>query len=93
MLPKTYTSGQVAKILRVAPRTVQTWIDQGILKGYRLPNGSKDRRVLEPDLINFAKDYIGHTIKADLNEVLIQAKTLTDLEKTILIRRLTNEVN
>jgi len=37
------TTGQVAQICNVAPRTVTKWFDSGRLKGYRIP-GSKDRK-------------------------------------------------
>ena len=40
---KVFTTGQVAKICKVAPRTVSKWFDSGRLKGYRIP-GSQDRR-------------------------------------------------
>jgi excisionase family DNA binding protein len=46
------TAGNVAEIVRVAPRTVSKWIDSGLLRGYRLP-GSQDRRVLAKDLKAF----------------------------------------
>jgi excisionase family DNA binding protein len=39
-----FTTGQVAKICRVAPRTVSKWVDARILPGYRIP-GSQDRRI------------------------------------------------
>lgn len=48
------TTGEVAKICKVAPRTVSKWIDTGILSGYRLP-GSKDRRVESKNLLDFMK--------------------------------------
>ncbi|MCD6365143.1 MAG: helix-turn-helix domain-containing protein, partial [Planctomycetes bacterium] len=38
------TTGQVAKICHVAPRTVSKWFDTGQLRGYRIP-GSRDRRI------------------------------------------------
>ena len=38
------TTGEVAKICNVAPRTVSKWFDSGALTGYRIP-GSKDRRI------------------------------------------------
>ncbi len=50
------TTGQVAKICRVAPRTVSKWFDSGQLRGYRIP-GSKDRRIPLPQLIRFMKAY------------------------------------
>ena len=32
-----FTTGQVAKICHVAPRTVSKWFDSGQLRGYRIP--------------------------------------------------------
>ena len=49
---KALTTGQVAKRLSVAPRTVSKLIDSGQLKGWRIP-GSKDRRVDVADLRHF----------------------------------------
>lgn len=46
------TTGQVASICHVAPRTVVKWIDEGYLKGWKLPV-SGDRRVLHEDLVTF----------------------------------------
>ncbi len=48
------TTGQVAKICNVAPRTVSKWFDTGQLRGYRIP-GSKDRRIPLDQLIRFMK--------------------------------------
>ncbi len=48
------TTGEVAKICNVAPRTVSKWFDSGQLKGYRIP-GSKDRRIPVPELYRFMK--------------------------------------
>lgn len=48
------TTGQVAKICNVAPRTVSKWFDSGQLRGYRIP-GSKDRRIPMQQLIRFMK--------------------------------------
>jgi CheY-like chemotaxis protein len=47
------TTGQVAQICNVAPRTVTKWFDSGQLKGYRIP-GSRDRRT-DRELIRFMK--------------------------------------
>lgn len=49
---KIYTTGQVSKALKVAPRTVSKWFDSGRLKGYRIP-GSQDRRIPQDSLIRF----------------------------------------
>ena len=48
------TTGDVAKICHVAPRTVSKWFDNGQLKGYGIP-GSKDRRIPVSELIRFMK--------------------------------------
>lgn len=48
------TTGQVARICQVAPRTVSKWVDTGQLRGYRIP-GSKDRRIPIRHLIRFLK--------------------------------------
>lgn len=50
------TTGEVAKVCNVAPRTVSKWFDSGQLKGYRIP-GSKDRRIPVPALVQFMKDH------------------------------------
>jgi len=46
------TTGEVAKLCNVAPRTVSKWFDAGQLRGYRIP-GSKDRRIPVDQLIRF----------------------------------------
>jgi len=48
------TTGDVAKICNVAPRTVSKWFDSGQLKGYRIP-GSKDRRIPVTELVRFMR--------------------------------------
>jgi excisionase family DNA binding protein len=48
------TTGEVARICNVAPRTVSKWFDSGQLKGYRIP-GSKDRRIPVAELVKFMK--------------------------------------
>ncbi len=50
------TTGQVAKICNVAPRTVSKWFDSGQLRGYRIP-GSKDRRIPAEQLLRFMKNH------------------------------------
>jgi len=56
-----YTTGEVAKICHVAPRTVTKWFDQGALRGYRIP-GSRDRRIPLPQLLAFLR---AHDIPSD----------------------------
>ena len=55
-MKKVFTTGQVAKICKVAPRTVSKWFDSGRLRGYRIP-GSQDRRIPREALIRFLKEY------------------------------------
>jgi excisionase family DNA binding protein len=55
------TTGEVARICRVAPRTVSKWVDSGKLRGYRIP-GSRDRRIPLPQLIAFMR---AHDIPLD----------------------------
>ncbi len=55
-LKDVLTTGEVAKICSVAPRTVSKWFDSGALTGYRIP-GSKDRRIPLNQLIKFMKHH------------------------------------
>jgi two-component system response regulator RpaA len=68
-----FTTGQVAKICKVAPRTVSKWFDTGKLKGYRIP-GSQDRRIPREALIRFLKEYnmpLGELEEEGWHKVLI----------------------
>ena len=48
------TTGEVARICRVTPRTVSKWFDSGRLGGYRIP-GSRDRRIPVDQLVAFMR--------------------------------------
>ena len=48
------TTGDVARICHVAPRTVSKWFDTGKLRGYRIP-GSRDRRIPMNQLLQFMR--------------------------------------
>ena len=50
MVKKVFTTGDVAKALSVAPRTVAKWVDLGKLKAHRV---AKHRRILRQDLLAF----------------------------------------
>jgi two-component system response regulator RpaA len=63
---RALTTGQIARICSVAPRTVSKWIDSERLPGYRIP-GSKDRRVKPPDLVTFLREH-GFTVPRELCE-------------------------
>lgn len=61
MRKNVLTTGDVAKLCNVAPRTVSKWFDTGQLRGYRIP-GSKDRRIPLDQLIRFMR---AHSIPLD----------------------------
>lgn len=56
MVKDVFTTGEVARICRVAPRTVSKWFDTGQLRGYRIP-GSKDRRIPKDQLLRFMRTH------------------------------------
>lgn len=65
---KVFTTGQVGRICKVAPRTVSKWFDSGRLKGYRVP-GSHDRRIPREYLIEFLEAHNMPTDHPDLQDV------------------------
>jgi two-component system response regulator RpaA len=72
-MKKVFTTGQVAKICKVAPRTVSKWFDSGRLKGYRIP-GSQDRRIPREQLIRFLKEHgmpLGELEEEEWHKVLL----------------------
>lgn len=50
-----FSTGQIAKRMNVAPRTISKLFDAGKIVGYRIP-GSRDRRVPRENLIRFFKE-------------------------------------
>ncbi|MCE5324780.1 MAG: helix-turn-helix domain-containing protein [Planctomycetaceae bacterium] len=50
------TTGDVARICHVAPRTVSKWFDTGKLRGFRIPL-SRERRIPMENLICFMHEY------------------------------------
>lgn len=79
---KVFTTGQVAKICKVAPRTVSKWFDSGRLKGYRIP-GSQDRRIPREYLIRFLKEHgmpLGELEDETTAKILIVAQDLVLIE-------------
>lgn len=85
---KVFTTGQVAKICKVAPRTVSKWFDSGRLKGYRIP-GSQDRRIPREYLIKFLKEH-GMPL-GDLEDETV-AKVLIVGQDQLLIENLKREL-
>ena len=53
---KVYTTGQVARICKVAPRVVSKWFESGRLKGFMIP-GTQERRIPRDYLIKFADEH------------------------------------
>ena len=87
-MKKVFTTGQVAKICKVAPRTVSKWFDSGRLRGYRIP-GSQDRRIPRDQLIKFLKEHgmpLGELEEEGLHKVLIigAEKLFVDRVKELL---------
>lgn len=85
---KVFTTGQVAKICKVAPRTVSKWFDTGRLKGYRIP-GSLDRRIPRDFLIRFLKE---HGMPLGELEDEAMAKVLIVAQDQLLIENLKREL-
>lgn len=60
-LPEVMTSGDVARLLRVAPRTVSKWMDAGRLRGFRLPGTrpgtAGDRRFTRRAVVEFCAEF------------------------------------
>jgi two-component system, OmpR family, response regulator RpaA len=55
-----YTTGDVARLCAVAPRTVSKWVDAGFLKGWRVSGAGQpdgDRRVAHDDLLRFLTEH------------------------------------
>lgn len=85
---KVFTTGQVAKICKVAPRTVSKWFDSGRLKGYRIP-GSEDRRIPREYLIKFLREH-GMPL-GDLEDEAV-AKVLIVAQDQVMIEALKREL-
>ncbi len=84
------TTGEVARLCNVAPRTVSKWFDTGQLRGYRIP-GSKDRRIPLHHLIRFMKIHgmPMNGLESDQVRVLIvdPDEELTDLLRQTLTEK------
>lgn len=74
--PGVLTTGQVARICRVAPRTVSKWFDRGELSGYKIP-GSRDRRIPLRTLVEFMRR---HNIPMDEIETELAAALVVCLD-------------
>lgn len=85
---KVFTTGQIARLCKVAQRTVAKWFDSGRLRGYRIP-GSQDRRIPREHLIQFMKEHgmpLGELEEEEWYKVLLigTEKLLDDRIKELL---------
>ncbi len=55
---KVYTTGKIAELLGVAPRTVSAWCESGKMSSYRLPTQARHqhRRVTRESLLKFCRE-------------------------------------
>jgi len=84
------TTGDVAKICNVAPRTVSKWFDNGQLKGYRIP-GSKDRRIPVSELVRFMKVHNMPTTALPVGKIRVLIADSNDKTASALADVLRNE--
>lgn len=56
-MKQVFTTGEVAKILNVAPRTICKWFDAGKLRGYRMSSVEKHRLIPRDSLVAFCRLY------------------------------------
>jgi len=85
-----FTTGQIAKLVGVAMRTVTKWIDSGALEGYRLPM-STDRRVRRAELVRFLRMHDAlRPYAAELGVSIVLAVGLDDTTRTQLAELLAN---
>lgn len=84
------TTGDVAKICHVAPRTVSKWFDNGQLKGYRIP-GSKDRRIPVSELVRFMKVHNIPTAGLTVGKIRILIADSNDQSSSALAETLTDK--
>jgi len=71
--PLLLSTGDVAELCQVTTKTVQRWIDRGLLQSYKLP-GRGDNRIRKQDFLNFLSTQqlpIPEQYKPVLKKVLI----------------------
>ncbi len=53
----TITTTQAARIMQVSPKTVVRWVDEGLLRGWRVPGSGGHRRIELANLRKFMEDH------------------------------------
>jgi hypothetical protein len=78
------STGDVAQICNVTPRTVGKWIDSGLLEGFKIP-GSLDRRCTKEQLIRFmVANKLPMYVRAKKSAVMIGfEKDMADITKKL----------
>jgi excisionase family DNA binding protein len=84
---QVFTTSEVARICKVAPRTVGKWFDSGRLRGYRIP-GTQDRRIPRDHLIQFLKEH-GMPL-GELEDVFQSMSDIEDKHRDVVIAAVTN---
>jgi excisionase family DNA binding protein len=87
-MKRVLTTGQCARLCKVAARTVSAWIDSGRLRGYRIP-GSKARRVPADELVRFCREHGLPTddILGDVEFRVLLIGDVPDLDGEFVTRR------
>lgn len=83
-----FSTGEIAQLCGVAPRTVCKWIDTGQLKGFRIP-GSNDRRVSQASLDSFMRSIGMKEVSVDHSKAIVLGvvpHTLEEIEGLSHIR-------
>ncbi len=86
-----FTTGDVARICNVAPRTVSKWFDEGHLKGYRIP-GSKDRRIPINELVRFMKEHNMPLTSLPVGELRVLLIKSDEKESQKIIEKMSEKV-
>lgn len=79
-----FTTGEVALLCAVAPRTVSKWFDSGLLKGHRVP-GSADRRITRAVLIDFMRSSgMDYSILIPASKIVVYTDPVTSTVPAML---------
>lgn len=82
---KTYSTGQIARMLDCSARTITTSFDMGDLVGYKLPH-SKDRRVPHDNLIVWLNRH-GLPIPPEIADTVVVLAGMHDMAMVEMLRK------